>query len=365
MKIRVLALVLLAELGFAALALGQWPVFRVAEPYAWPVSTPREQGLKNRLLTKVLRKGNELPYLKSLLVVKNGYLIAERYYGDTEPTDANAVMSVSKSFLSALTGIAVGEGYVFLDQPMMDLFPEYAPAILDPRKHEITLRHLLTMTSGLPYDDHADHWNQWMPSSDWVGFCLGLPLADNPGEAWHYSTCSTHIMSAVLTRATGRSTLEFAREHLFEPLDITIGGWRRDPHGYYRGGWDMYFTPRDMARFGHLYLKKGKVDRQRILPRSWVRRTTRTNVRGGSWGSIERWGYGYWWWTGRGSDIHKIYFALGYAGQFIINIPKLEMTIVATADANYDWGPAGEHDEAIMNLLGRYLLEPLKERGSR
>ena len=362
---RVAILALVAQLAGTGLALGQWPTFTVGEPYDWEVSTPEEQGVDPQIVAEALAAGEELPYLNALLVVRNGVLIGERYYRDTQPTDANTVLSVSKSFLSALFGIAEREDYLTLDQPMMDFFPDYVSAGMDRRKLDITLRHLLTMTSGFPYDDRDEHWSRWMPSEDWVGFCLELPLDDDPGEVWHYSTCSTHIASALLTRVSGMSTLEFAQEYLFDPLGIPIGGWRRDPQGYYRGGWDMYFTPRDLARFGHLFRKKGKLDGQRIIPRKWVRKTTRTNVRGGNWGPIDRWGYGYWWWTGRGTEIHKMYFALGYGGQFVINIPKLKMTIVATADANYDWGPAGDHVDAIVDLIGESLLEPLKDSGVR
>lgn len=358
--------VLVLHLALAGVAVGQqWPTYAVAQPYDWPVSTPEEQGLDASMVDRALRKGSQLPYLNALLVVRNGFLIAERYYGDTGTTDANTVMSVSKSFLSAITGIAVRRGYLSLGRPMMDFFPEYATPDMDSRKYDITLRHLLTMTSALPYDDHADHWNQWMPSSDWVAFCLGLPLDGTPGEVFHYSTCSTHLMSAILTRATGMSTLEFARQYLFEPLGITIGGWRQDPQGYYRGGWDMYFTPRDMARFGYLFLERGRVDDQRILTKGWVKRSTRAYARGGEWGPIDELGYGYWWWTGKGEKIYRMYFALGYGGQFIISIPKLDMVIVAAADANYDWGPAGEHVRAIRNLLGRYLLKPLKRQSAQ
>lgn len=348
--------------AFAAVASGQqWPIYTVDQPYAWPISTAEEQGLDSTMIERVLRRGERLPHLNALLVVKNGYLVGERYYGGSLPTDANTVMSVSKSFLSAITGIAVRRGYVSLGRPMMDFFPEYATPQLDPRKYDITLRHLLTMTSALPYDDHADHWNQWMPSADWVGFCLGLPLDGNPGEVFHYSTCSTHLMSAILTRATGMSTRDFAQRYLFEPLGITIGGWRQDPQGYFRGGWDMYFTPRDMARFGYLFLERGRVDGRRILTRKWVKRSTRAYARGGEWGGIDEIGYGFWWWTGKGEKIYRMYFALGYGGQFIINIPRLDLVIVASADANYDWEPAGEHVRAIRNLLVRYLLEPLRE----
>ena len=298
-------------------------------------------------------------------MVKNGYLVAERYYGDTEATDANTVMSVSKSFLSALVGIAVEEGYLSLSERVMDYFPEYVTGDLDPRKLEITVRHLLTMTGGLPYDNHGDHWDRWMQSSDWVGFCLAEPLESDPGTEMHYSTCSTHVMSALLTRAIGMSTREFSETHLLDPLGITLGGWRRDPQGYDRGGWDMHFTPRDMARFGELYLGKGKLDRQRIVPRKWVKRTTRPFVRGGAWGPFQELGYGYWWWTARGSNIDKTYLAWGYGGQHIIVVPREKLVIVTSSDANVGWSVADEQEGEVVELVASYLLEPISAMASR
>ena len=124
----------------------------------------------------------------------------------------------------------------------------------------------------------------------------------------------------------------------------------------------MYFTPRDMARFGYLYLQKGRVEDRRILSRRWVRRTTRPFARGGSRGAIEELGYGYLWWTGRGSQIHKMYYAVGYAGQYIMNIPKLKVTIVAAADANCGWEEARVQIAEIRELIADTLLVPLWEQ---
>jgi len=354
-----LALTVAVGLSICSPARAQWPTYRVEQPFEWAEATPREQGVSPRLMRKAFKRGSKLRYLRALLVVKNGHLIGERYYRSNEITDANTVMSVSKSFLSALAGIAIRRGHVSLDQRVMDFFPEYSGPDLDPRKGAITVRHLLTMTSGLPFDDHAEHWNGWMSSADWVGFCLQLPLVSDPGATWNYSTCSTHILSAFLTRATGMSTYDFAREFLFEPMGISIGGWRRDPQGYYRGGWDMYFTPRDMARFGFLFMNMGSLDNTRILSRSWVRKSTRPYVSGWTWADLGILGYGFWWWTADWQETYKLYFALGYAGQFIVVVPALELIIVAATDANCDWDEAGEQGAAVRDLITESLLEPM------
>ena len=155
-------------------------------------------------------------------------------------------------------------------------------------------------------------------------------------------------------------TRRFARKNLVRKLGIGIGGWPVDPQGVHRGGWDMYLAPRDLARFGSLYLGNGRLEGRRIVPRQWVRRTTRTNILGtGAWGELESWGYGYWWWTGGGPQMPRIYFALGYGGQFLINVPILKMTIVATADGRYAPQEANDHEMAILGLIIRDLLRPL------
>jgi CubicO group peptidase (beta-lactamase class C family) len=354
-------------LGTLALALmpaagsAQRPTFTVDEPYDWTESDPRLQDVDPAVILGALDAGMDLPYLYSLLVVRNGVLIGERYYGGTVPTDANTVMSVSKSFLSALIGLAQLQGHLDINLPMLDFFPDYAEG-LDSRKQQITVQHLLTMTGGFPGDEYDVEWARWMQSPDWVGYCLRQSLEDDPGESWHYSTCSTHIASALLSRATGVSTRRYAMRNLFRPLGIEIGGWLVDPQGVHRGGWDMYLAPRDVARFGHLYLRKGRLGGRRILPRRWVRKTTRPSVKGqSSWGSLDHWGYGHWWWTGKRSGIPKFYFGLGYGGQFLINVPKLKVTIVTTADGNYASREANDHELAILGLIVDRLLEPLSE----
>jgi CubicO group peptidase (beta-lactamase class C family) len=123
----------------------------------------------------------------------------------------------------------------------------------------------------------------------------------------------------------------------------------------------MYFTPRDLARFGYLYLRKGKLDGVRIVPRRWARKTTRANVRGNSnWGSLGRWGYGYWWWTGNGPQIYKMYFGLGYGGQYVINVPQLQTTIVAMANGDVDPSTADTQERAILALIIDHLLQPMR-----
>jgi CubicO group peptidase (beta-lactamase class C family) len=359
--LRTKALAVFAALLAAGSAAAQHRTYTVEDPFNWQESDPRDQGVDPAIIDTALSAGHALPFLHALLVVKDGVLIGEQYYGGAEPTDANTVMSVSKSFLSAIVGLAQREGYLHVDQPIMDFFPDYSGG-LDSRKFRITIRQLLTMTAGFPRDEYTTEWSRWLASSDWVRFCLEQPLEADPGEVWNYSTCSTHIASALVTRATGMSTRAFAQRHLFDPLGIQIGGWRRDPDGYYRGGWDMYFTPRDLARFGYLFLSGGKLEGGRVVPRKWARKTTRTNISGrGSWGPLARWGYGYWWWTGNGPEVFKMSFGLGYGGQYVINVPRLKVTVVAMANGDVDPVTADMQERAVLGLIIEDLLRPMRK----
>ncbi|MEE4311913.1 MAG: serine hydrolase, partial [candidate division KSB1 bacterium] len=235
------------------------------QPYDWPTSTPDAQGVDGEILSTVLNNAGNHSFLKGVLIVRNGFLIAERYYRNYDAKDAHNIMSVSKSFLSALIAIAVREGFIdSLDRPIIDYFPEYNTATLDPDKKKITIRHLLSMRSGI--DSDRNIFFQVFESSDPVAAGFHYPLRDEPGARFIYTTVGTHILCALLSKATGISALEFAQSYLFEPLGISISEWRTDPDGYYIGGSDMYFAPRDMARFGDLYMNDGFLNDVQIVP---------------------------------------------------------------------------------------------------
>jgi CubicO group peptidase (beta-lactamase class C family) len=322
----------------------------------WPVSTAEAQGLDRQILAAGYDAAAELSYTYSLLVVRNGYLIAEQYFnGDTRNTPNN-VMSVSKSILSSLVGIALDQGYLdSLNQRVLDSFPEYVSPTLDPRKHDITIRHLLMMRAGFGRDE--DVYFQVYNSTNWIKTTLELPLVSNPGEKMIYCTFGTHLLSGILTKATGTNTFDFATTTLRKPLGITLHFWEKDPQGYYFGGNSMGFTPRDLAKFGYLYLKDGNMDGTQIVPRQWVDEslTNFTNNPNLSWGDLKNYNYGYLWWMGELSGF-RVYFALGHGGQFVLNVPDLDMIVVSTADPNFDWDVADEHERAILHIIAAYVL---------
>src|SRR5688500_6303071 len=210
----------------------------------------------------------EIPRLRSLLVSHRGTIVLE-HYATPRARGLSNVKSVSKSVISALVGIAIQRGDIKgVQQPIADYFPELLKDP-DPRKRRITVEDLLTMRSGLE-STSFDNYGEWVRSRNWVRFVLSRPVTTDPGTEMEYSTGSTHLLSAMLTRATRRSTWQFAKEALGKPLGIIIAQWPRDPQGIYFGGNDMLMTPRQTLAFGELYLHDGRVRGRQIVPADWV-----------------------------------------------------------------------------------------------
>lgn len=279
-----------------------------------------------------------LPRTRSLIVRWKGDIVREGYYGGASARGRTNIKSASKSVLSALVGIAIAKGHIKgLDQTIGDLLPRETRA-LDSAKRAITVGDLISMRSGLE-STSFDNYGSWVTSRNWVDNALSRPLVAEPGSRMIYSTGSSHILSAILTRATGMSTYEFARRNLAEPLGITLRPWSRDPQGIYFGGNDMYLTPRDMLAFGTLYLNRGVANGTQIVAREWVEKSFVPRT----WSPFNGNGYGLGWWnrTIRGLDVH---YAWGYGGQFIFVVPALELVAVATSDADAprDRGHNGE-----------------------
>ena len=318
------------------------PVFDQRPPYEWPTSSPEAQGMDSMLVENAIREVGLQSYVRSILVIRNGYLVGERYFQGQQPTDAVS-FRWAHGVLNALVGIALKENYLqSIDQKMMDFFPEYAHAELDPRKYDITIRHLLEMSTAFIFEERSETaWNNWLSSSNWMQHAIDLQLTANPGESFIFNSPQPHIISGILTKATGMSTLAFAEKYLFDPLGISIRGWEQDPQGIYKGGWGMSFTPRDLARLGYLYLNNGQVDGKQILTPEWVQESIQkyhslVRTRPFENTDIEDWGYGYYWHSGVVLG-HPLYFQVGYGGQLILVMPDMNMIVVVTADPDVTW----------------------------
>jgi CubicO group peptidase (beta-lactamase class C family) len=269
----------------------------------------------------------------SVIVVKGGKIIAERYYNGKTINDFNNIHSVTKSICSALIGIAFDRGYLTdVDSKLIEYFPEYAvlPDV-DPRLEEITLRHILTMQAGFRFYETLESWIPYVESENWTEYALQLSFIHAPGTRYHYSTPQTNLMANIIPSVTDMSTMEFAAEYLFECLGIEVGYWLQDPQGNYTGGHELYITPRDMAQFGLLYLNEGDWFGTQIISEEWYHESTIKQVeRYSPFEEIEN-GYGYYWRTVDQDQSH-LYYALGKGGQIIYIVPDLDLVVVTAAD---------------------------------
>ena len=246
---------------------------------SWQPAT--ETGMLDTDLDRISRTVEtigQLDGIESVLVIHDGLLLAERYFRGASRERLQNMKSASKGVLSALVGIAIDQGHLALDDPISDYLPE-ARSLEDQGKAAITVRHLLAMTSGLESTSFGAY-GSWAASRNLVRNALERPLVAAPGTTFAYSTGSTHLLSAVLTAATGESTLNFARKHLFRPLGIEGVVWERDRQGIYLGGNNLAMRPRDMARFGLLYLDRGRWADSQVVPWRWVDESTDASTRG-------------------------------------------------------------------------------------
>jgi CubicO group peptidase (beta-lactamase class C family) len=306
------------------------------------------------LLEPAAKTAAELPRLRSLLVSWRGTLALERYFGGARATQLANVKSASKSVISALVGIAVSKGLIKgLDQPIADFFPELAK---DPArgKGAITIEDLLTMRSGLE-STSGRQYGAWVQSRNWVRYVLAQPLVDPPGTRVEYSTGTTHLLSAILTRATKRSTWQFAQEELAKPLGFSLARWPQDPQGIYFGGNDMLMTPRQMIRFGELYLNDGRLGDRQLIPKSWVEQTAVGRGRS-RWGSDREYGYGFWI---RDFAGHQSFYAWGYGGQFIFIVPDLNLVVVTTSRSDVS-RERRDHLGAIYDLVEQQIVPAIR-----
>jgi len=317
----------------------------------WKSSAPEKQGMD---FAKLSIAGefveNRLPDAYSLLVVKNGHLVFEKYFYLVGSPDRRAVVhSVTKSVISVLIGIALDKGYLnSVDQKLIEFFPGYFTDELDPRKKEISLKHLLTMSAGFKWNDWAPVLWEWYSSPDWVQFTIQLPQENNPGDVFEYNTSISHLLSVILSKSTNTSTLEFADQNLFKPLGIQKGFWQQDPQGFYNGGSGLSLSARDLAKIGFLYLNNGFWNGQSIVSEYWVKESTQQWMY--AFNRYGPHGYGYQWWVNK-VDGCASYKAWGRRGQFIVVVPKLDIVIVVTSNISNNFTPTSIHYSPLFELV--------------
>jgi CubicO group peptidase (beta-lactamase class C family) len=334
----------------------------------WEVSTPAEQGLDPMLVAELYLEATGSSTLYGLLVIKNGHLIAEGYFNEGAVDQLSGRQSVTKSYTSALVGVALDQGYLSsVDQKMMDFFPELAGQIDDPRKEGITIRDLLQMRAGYPDEERTPPYFDNLFFTDdwhWLPHIVDFPLASDPGTEFAYSNLTSHLLAVIAARAVNRDLKSYAEENLFSAIEAQVGDWSSDADGYRFGCFEIYVTARDMAKFGALYLNDGGYEGNRVLSADWVRESLQRYSEGidrtGASGRAGRYfsdiGYGYQWWSARVGE-HRFDYAAGHGGNLIILLDELDMIIVTTADPLHELPAEGgwRFEVAIINLVGKFI----------
>ena len=346
----------------------------------WRTGSLEETGIKAKTLTRLVKRieRNRIPNIHGILVVKDGKLVLERYFeghrfaydkelflGEPVRFDASTAhntMSITKAVTAATVGIAIDQGLISSERlAVWSFFPEYSH-LFDEQKRKITIQHLLSMSSGL-------QWNEWEVSlastendliqlfivTDPIGYILAKPSVHEPGSRWYYSGGDVNLLGAVFERATGRGIDDFSAEYLFAPLGISVYQWSYlKPDILYASG-ELHLRPRDLAKFGFLFMNDGVWNGKRVVSCEWIAKTLSPQITTGG-RSKDGEAYGYQWWLktfSRGNKPIHAYIRSGWGGQAIILFPEIDMLVVFTG-GNYV-GP-----DPVLDLVTEYILPAIQ-----
>jgi CubicO group peptidase (beta-lactamase class C family) len=275
-------------------------------------------------------KSNPDGNYKSFMVCKDDKITKDEYFPVGDSALPRDIRSVTKSVISTLVGIAIDKGYIQSEDQKIGDYLRPLNSNIDEAKANIKISDLLSMSSGIDGNDlsNVSEYENWRNAPNQLSYTLAKTVIHMPGEAFMYNSGASHLLSIILTQATGMSTFQFAKENLFQPLNIDDHYWERDKQGNYNGSAGLYLTPHDMLKIGQLYLKKGMYNGVRIVSEEWINKVSSFKI---TTNNIEPFGpgYGYLWWIGNAHQ-HNYFFANGYGGQFIVVVPDLNLIVVAT-----------------------------------
>lgn len=319
------------------------------------VASLETEGINEALITQMtnLIIREEYKRIDGLLILRNNKLIYENYFHGYSNDILHNMFSAGKSITSILVGIAIDKRFInSVNTPVTQLLPEYESfKNPDSRKDEITIEHLLNMTSGLDCEDWYQHTEEQMQqSNDWVKFTFDLPMINDPGTHGSYCTGCAVTLGRVIENQSGLSLEEFANKYLFRPLNITSYKWHIMPDGKASGGGLFFLTPRDMAKIGLLMLNDGMQNGEQIVSKEWVEQSSQNKVK-----LLAFDGYGYLWWKQAFLNDIETYFADGNGGQHIFIVPSKELVIIFTG-GNQNTGIGGQNFQIVNN----YILAAIK-----
>ncbi len=290
-----------------------------------PRSSPEAQGVSSAGVRAFLENADQqVNSMHSFMLVRHGHVVAEAWWEPQAADTPHVLWSLSKSFTSTAVGLAVAEGKLTIDDPVLKFFPEDAPADPSDNLKAMRVRDLLTMSTG-----HQEEVNL-REAQDWAKAFLHHPVPDEPGSHFLYNTPATYMLSAIVQKVTGETVLDYLATRLFEPLGIARPQWDAGPQGISIGGYGLYLRTEDIAKFGQLYLQKGIWKGQQLIPAEWIELATSNQVSTGrdpdlDWGQ----GYGFQFWQCR----HDAYRGDGKDGQFCVVLPAYDAVVVMTANS--------------------------------
>jgi CubicO group peptidase (beta-lactamase class C family) len=308
--------------------------------------SPESQGVSSAAILAFLDEADAaVENLHSFMLLRRGAVLAEGWWSPYTPEHPHLLFSISKSFASTAVGLAVAEGYLSVDDPVISFFPDDVPARVSPNLAAMRVRHLLSMVTGHPKDTTERFFT--CKDGNWAKAFLRAPVEHEPGTHFVYNSGATYMLSAIVQKLTGQTLIDYLRPRILEPLGIE-GAWDSCPRGINIGGWGLSVRTEAIARFGQMYLQKGIWNGERLLPESWVEAATSPQVKNGS-NPESDWeqGYGYQFWRCR----YGAYRGDGVFGQFCIVLPKQEAVIAITA---------GISDmQQVLNLVWKHLLHAM------
>ena len=322
-----------------------------------PRSSPEAQGIASSAVLAFLEEADQkIDHLHSFMLVRHGHVVAEGWWTPYDAGTRHELYSLSKSFTSTAVGLAIADGKLSLDDPVLKFFPDEAPAEPSANLKAMRVRDLLCMSTGhqteprlIPFLASPTVTEGKAETQSWVKTFLAQPVPHKPGTHFLYNTAGTYMQSAIVQKVTGQTVLDYLRPRLFEPLGIADPTWGTSPQGITLGGYGLSIRTEDIAKFGQLYLQHGNWNGRQLIPAAWVQAATSRQTSNGSNPSSD-WdqGYGYQFWRAR----HAAYRGDGAFGQFCIVMPEQDAVVAITS---------GVKDmQAVLNLVWEKLLPAMK-----
>ncbi|XWN35908.1 MAG: serine hydrolase [Balneola sp.] len=286
----------------------------------------KSQSVERPDLDAIFNKADQIERVRTLIIQQEGEILAQKSFNGRNIERPFNIKSASKSIIGLLTGIAVEKGFIpSIEEPIKTYFSEYFEENPDSIKESITIRNLLTMQSGLR-STSSGNYGAWVISDNWIEYALSQDFVTEIDSRMVYSTGTSHLLSVIISKASGMSTKAFAENYLFDPMNIRVGGWDKDPQGYFMGGNNLALKPADMIKIGQLMLNNGRYVDQQLISKEWVKDSFGTYT----YSNYNPYGYGYQWWN-QTIGGYKTFFAWGSGGQYIFIIPELETVVVITS----------------------------------